>query len=97
MILLEAMAMGKPIVATDIDGIKEVLADGEAGLLVPPRNMEALSDAIITLLGNEGKSYQMGMAARKIVKEEFGVDVMVQKVEKVYDDMLRLNVGVVKA
>jgi glycosyltransferase involved in cell wall biosynthesis len=97
MILLEAMAMAKPIVATDIDGIKEVLVDGEAGLLVPPRNKEALSGTIINLLVNKDKSYQMGMAARKIVKEKFGVDVMVQKVEKVYEELLPLKAGVMKA
>ena len=91
MILLEAMAMAKPIVATDIDGIKEVLYNGEAGLLVPPKDPKALSDAIIDMLIHRDKAYQMGMAARKIVKEKFGVDVMVQKVEDVYEELLQLK------
>ncbi len=91
MILLEAMAMAKPIVATDIDGIKEILYNGEAGLLVPPKDPEALSVAIIDLLVHRDKASQMGMAARKIVKEKFGVDVMVQKVEDVYEELLQLK------
>ncbi|MBT6048620.1 MAG: glycosyltransferase, partial [Candidatus Scalindua sp.] len=91
MILLEAMAMEKPIVATDIDGIREVLADGEAGLLVPPRDTEALSEAIVDLLNHRDKAYQMGLAARKVVAARFGVDIMVQKVEDVYEKLLLLE------
>ncbi len=91
MILLETMAMAKPIVATDIDGIKEVLNNGEAGLLVQPKDPEALSGAIIDLLVHRDKAYQMGKAARKIARERFGVDVMVQKVETVYEELLQLK------
>jgi Glycosyltransferase len=91
MILLETMAMAKPIVATEIDGIKEILYNGEAGLLVPPKDPKALSDAIIDMLIHRDKAYQMGMAARKIVEGRFGVDVMVQKVEDVYEELLQLK------
>ncbi len=91
MVLLEAMAMAKPIVATDIDGIKEILVDGEAGLLVPPKESNELSEAIIDLLIHRDQAYQMGLAARKIVEERFEIDIMVQKVEEVYDDLLQLK------
>jgi len=90
-VLLEAMAMMKPIVATDIDGIKEVLDNGKTGLLIPPKNPRALTYAIVNLLLHRDKAYQMGIDARKVVEERFEVDIMVQKVEKVYEELLQLN------
>ena len=91
MILLEAMAMKKPIVATNIEGIMEVLESGRSGLLVPPGETKALADAIINMLTYRDKALQMGLAARKVVEERFGVDIMVQKVEEVYDELLQLK------
>ena len=52
--LLDAMACGKPIVATTAGGIPEVVLDGETGLLVPPRDHQAMADAIVRLLKDEG-------------------------------------------
>jgi glycosyltransferase involved in cell wall biosynthesis len=89
MILLEAMAMGKPIVATDIDGINEVLKNGESGLLVPPKDPKVLSEAIVNLLLHSDQAYQMGINARRVVEERFGVDIMVEKVEGVYEELLQ--------
>ena len=89
MILLEAMAMAKPIVATNIDGVKEVLNNGETGLLVTPRDPIVLSEAIVDLLNHRDKAYQMGLAARRVVEKRFGADIMVQKVEKIYEKLLQ--------
>ena len=60
LILLEAMATGIPIVATNIDGFKNVVNDGEEGVLVPPRNNIALAAAIMDLINNKEKRIQMG-------------------------------------
>lgn len=90
-VLLEAMAMIKPIVATKIEGIIEVLENGVTGLLVSPKDPQILSEAIVDLLIHKDKARQMGLAARKVVEERFGVDIMVQKVEKVYEELLQLN------
>jgi len=90
-VLLEAMAMNKPIVAADIEGIIEILENGVSGLLVPPRDTKALAEAIITMLTHKDEALQMGISARKAVKERFGVDIMVQKVEEVYEELLQLN------
>ncbi|MCP4252516.1 MAG: glycosyltransferase family 4 protein [Candidatus Scalindua sp.] len=89
MILLEAMAMGKPIVATDIDGINEVLENGKTALLVPPKAPEALSEAIVNLLTHRDQAHQMGIDARRVVEERFGVDTMVERVEVVYEELLQ--------
>jgi phosphatidylinositol alpha-mannosyltransferase len=60
LILLEAMAMGKPVVATSIPGYASVITHGEDGLLVPPRNYQELSQALLTLLNDEKLRQQMG-------------------------------------
>jgi len=60
MVLLEAMAAGTPIVTTDIPGYHEVVAHGEQGLLVPPKDADRLADALILLLGDEGLRERMG-------------------------------------
>jgi phosphatidylinositol alpha-mannosyltransferase len=59
-VLLEAMACGKPVVATNIQGYASVLADGEEGLLVPPRDEEALADALLSLLHDNSLRLKMG-------------------------------------
>ena len=60
LILLEAMATGKPIVATNIEGFANVVTEGEEGLLVPPMNNNALAAALLTLLQDKEKRLQMG-------------------------------------
>ncbi len=63
-VLLEAMATGKPIVATNIEGYTTVVTDGAEGLLVPPRNAKELSKAIISLMADETLRQQMGTKGR---------------------------------
>ncbi|PIU84517.1 MAG: hypothetical protein COS67_12865, partial [Deltaproteobacteria bacterium CG06_land_8_20_14_3_00_44_19] len=89
MITLEAMAMAKPIIATNIDGITEQITDGINGILTPPKDSSAIAQAIITLINNRGKAKAMGLAARKKVEQEFSVDKMVAETEKVYLSLLR--------
>jgi len=89
MITLEAMAMAKPIVATNIDGITEQITDGENGILVPPRDPTALGNAIIRVLGDRKSAQQMGTAARGKVEQEFSVEKMVSETEKVYLRVLK--------
>lgn len=69
--LLEAMATGLPVVATDIRGCREEVVDGVTGLLVPPRSHEAISEALKRLLGSPDTLAAMGRAARKRVLERF--------------------------
>lgn len=86
--VLEAMAFQKPVVATRVGGIPEIVADGESGILVPPRNPEALAEAILTLLKNRTKATEMGKCGRKIVEKSFRLEDMLQRTEKVYDKLL---------
>ncbi|MCK4825792.1 glycosyltransferase, partial [bacterium] len=75
--LLEGMAAGLPIVATRVGGIPEIITDGREGILVPPREPDALAKAIIIVLRGKEKGKTMGLAARKKVEQEFSVEKMV--------------------
>jgi glycosyltransferase involved in cell wall biosynthesis len=82
--LLDAMACSKPIVATSVGGIPEVVVDGENGLLVAPRNHAAMADAIVRLLTDEGLRSRMGEAGLARVRERFTVERMVSETAAVY-------------
>jgi L-malate glycosyltransferase len=87
--VLDAMAAGKPVVATRTGGIPEVVVDGETGFLVPPRDHRAMADAIVKLLEDADLRRQMGAAGRARVCEHFTAEVMVRKTVEVYDALLR--------
>jgi L-malate glycosyltransferase len=82
--LLDAMACGKPIVATTAGGMPEVVRNGETGLLVPPRDHEAMADAIVQLLTDEHARRRMGAAGDARVREHFSAERMVQDTLAVY-------------
>jgi len=82
-VLLEAMAVGKPIVATNIDGYNSVLTHGVEGLLVPPKNEEMLARALVSLLTDE--SFRREMAARARLKaREYGWEHIAQRILNYY-------------
>jgi glycosyltransferase involved in cell wall biosynthesis len=82
--LLDAMACGKPIVATTAGGMPEVVRDGETGLLVPPRDHEAMATAIVKLLTDEPMRRTMGATGEARVQEHFSAERMVQDTLAVY-------------
>ena len=86
--LLEAMAAAKPVVATAVGGVPELIMDGQTGLLVPPRDPQALAEAIISLLRDPERAKAMGMAARQRVLSHFTVDRMIIKTEQIYRRLL---------
>jgi len=88
MVLLEAMAMAKPIVATRIDGVIEVLENSKTGLLVPAKNSHALAEAIVGILNDKAKANFFGQNAREAAKEKFSVKKMVEQIELAYEKLL---------
>lgn len=86
--ILEAMARRKPVVASRVGGIPEVITDGVEGLLVPPADSPALATAITRLLTDADLRRRMGDAGYATVAERFSVDAMVRRVEEVYDEEL---------
>jgi L-malate glycosyltransferase len=82
--LLDAMACGKPIVATTAGGIPEVVVDGETGFLVAPRDHEGMARAIVSLLKDEALRRRMGEAGRTRARVHFSAERMVQDTLRVY-------------
>jgi glycosyltransferase involved in cell wall biosynthesis len=89
LVLIEAMALSKPIVATNVGGVTEIVKDGETGFLVPPGQPEMLSDRIIQLLKDKPLAKRMGIKAREEVEQKFSLKVMVDKLDRFYQELLR--------
>jgi glycosyltransferase involved in cell wall biosynthesis len=86
--LLEAMACGLPVVATNVGGNRELVAEGESGTLVPPENPVALSDGLAAYFRDPQRAMAHGAAGRRRVETEFGLDVMVSRYIACYDRLL---------
>jgi glycosyltransferase involved in cell wall biosynthesis len=86
--VLEAMAAGLPVVATDVGGTPEVVVDGVTGLLVPPRDSSALAEAVAMLLSDQNLRHDMGQAGRERVANHFAVRHMIEQTEQLYEQLL---------
>lgn len=86
--LLEAMAVGLPVVATSVGGNSEIVADGVTGQLVPPADPDSLAKAIVSLCRNESRWPALGQAGRDRVAEHFEVRRMVSDYEHLYRELL---------
>jgi len=84
--ILEAMALSRPVVASAVGGIPEMIDDGRTGLLVPPRDAGALAAAIVRLLQDAEFAERIGRAGHDLVHERFCVEQMVRAVETIYDE-----------
>ena len=83
-VLLEAMAMGKPVVASQVGGVPELVEDGVTGVLVPSGSSESLGKAIITLLRDPETQTRMGKSGKQRVKTLFSLRQSVGKIEELY-------------
>jgi glycosyltransferase involved in cell wall biosynthesis len=87
--ILEAMALSRPVVASDVGGIPEMIEDGVNGLLVPPHDPPALADAIVRLLTDHPLADMIGRAGHDTVHDRFCVQLMVNAVQALYDEGAR--------
>jgi glycosyltransferase involved in cell wall biosynthesis len=88
--IVEAMAMGKPVIASDVGGIPDLVVHGANGLLVPPADSEALVHAVLDLYENPDKRKKMGEAGRQMAAE-YGIDAMLRKIEELYKACLETH------
>lgn len=86
--ILEAMAAGKPVVATDVGGCAEAVVHGETGLIVPPEDPHALAEALKWVLTHPQDARRMGEAGRRRVEANFTVDAMVEQHSAVYEKVI---------
>ncbi|MFH1055289.1 MAG: glycosyltransferase family 4 protein [Candidatus Altiarchaeota archaeon] len=89
LIELEAMACGKPVIASEIGGIPSVITDGVNGLLVKPKDIDTLANRLIEVLENEKLARRLGSSARKTIEEGFSREKMVADTIKVYGGCIR--------
>jgi glycosyltransferase involved in cell wall biosynthesis len=85
--ILEAMAAGLPVVATNVGGTSEVIEDGCTGLLVPARDAAAIGDALVALVAAPERRQTIGRAARAAIEDRFTIDGMVAAYERLYGAM----------
>ncbi len=91
LVLLEALAMGKPVVATNVGGIPEVIKDFETGLLVPPHDSSSIAQAIIRLKEDESLGERLGKRGRELVEGKFSLEKMAEATWSCYKSITRLD------
>jgi glycosyltransferase involved in cell wall biosynthesis len=87
--LLEAAACARPIVATDVPGCREVVRSGQTGILVPPRDIIRLAEAIAVLAGDAASRTRMGRAGRAMVEKDFSEQRVARETLEIYQSALR--------
>jgi glycogen(starch) synthase len=84
LVALQAMQMARPVVASDMGGLPEVVAHGETGLVVPKEDPAAVAQAVVQLLENRRLAEEMGAAGRRRAEKLFSFDRYVQEYESLY-------------
>ena len=85
--IMEYMALGKPVIATDSGGSKELVQHGQTGFIIPPRDVDELTTRIEQLLDNKEQAENMGLAGKQRIENDFSIDHMVQKYIELYDGL----------
>jgi glycosyltransferase involved in cell wall biosynthesis len=88
MTLLEAMSLGKPIIATDVGATSELIHNNETGLLIPRGSSADLAAALRTLLKDESLRKRCGENARRVVGVDFSLEKMLSSYRMIYEDVL---------
>jgi len=88
-VIIEGMAAGKPVVATNGGGVPEIVEDGQTGILVPMGDVQAMAEAICQILSDPVRARAMGIRARKRVADHFTLEQTARRVEAVYEEILR--------
>ncbi len=89
--ILEYMAAGRPVVATDVGGAREAIVEGETGYLVSSGDESAMAEKIISLLVAPERAQLMGQRGRQVVAQKFSCETQLRRTEELYDRLLRLS------
>jgi glycosyltransferase involved in cell wall biosynthesis len=85
------MACSKPVIASNVGGIPEIVVDGKTGVLIKPKSTEAIAKEVISLLNNKDKIKQMGINGRQIAEQSFSIKRQMNEVERIIDDLLEIG------
>ncbi len=91
LIIIEALSVGIPVIGSNVAGIPEEIEDGVNGLIVPPADADAISDAMVHLLTDEATRMNMAKEARRIFNEKFTKEVMIEQYKEIYRDFISKN------
>ena len=86
--VMEYMEAGLPVVASDVGGLPELVADGASGLLVSPRDPQGLAAALAVLIGNAGERRRMGEAGQRMRRERWSLEAWIARIEGLYLELL---------
>ena len=84
MVLVEAMAAGKPVVATNVSNLPEIVEDGEVGYLVPPQDSQPLTQALQKLIEHPDAARILGQRAQQRARQHFTIDRMLNEIENLF-------------
>ena len=86
--MLEAMAIGKPVIATRVGGIPEIVKHKKNGMLIEPNSVDELIDAIVSMLNNKEEAKNMGKEGAKTILEKFKSEIVVDELERIYEEVV---------
>ena len=89
--ILEALYMSKPVVATDVGGNAEVIRNGQTGILIPPKNADAIARWVSAMFADKDKARMLGNNGSRLVREKFLIPTMMENTMNIYDDLLRMK------
>jgi glycosyltransferase involved in cell wall biosynthesis len=91
-VILEALSYGKPVIATEVGGVPEIIRQNKTGLLIPPGSPALMADAMCDILDHPNKGDSLGRTGRDLVKTEFSIKARTRKLEQLYFEVCR-NLG----
>jgi glycosyltransferase involved in cell wall biosynthesis len=91
-VLMQALAVGIPVVSTTVGSIPDVVIQGETGFVVPPRDAAALAERIAALLDDAALRARLGAQGRSLVERSYSLEHMLDRLERVYERLLRAHV-----
>jgi glycosyltransferase involved in cell wall biosynthesis len=88
MTVLEAYACGKPVIASKVGGLEDLIMNGETGLLFEAGNIKRLTRSIFNIINSNNIAKEMGLKGKNFVRENFTIEKVVEKLEKVYKEVV---------
>jgi glycosyltransferase involved in cell wall biosynthesis len=88
--VLEAMSFGIPVVGCNIGGIPELITNGVTGIIVPPRDVKKLAEALAKIINSPDLAYKLGLEGRIRFEKEFSFESMITKTENIFLDLINL-------
>jgi glycosyltransferase involved in cell wall biosynthesis len=92
-VLIEAMAMGRAVVATDAGGVPEIVKDGVTGCLVEPGQPDRLAESVQQILAHSERSRQFGLAGRRVVEDRFSLQGHADQIQSLYHHLTGVCCG----